>query len=83
MDGYALAERARDSAPGLQVVLMVNLTGPYIDELIDQLPFVAKPVHFGELAGVLHDLLGQPTDATSNPPSITPPRRRPSGHYEV
>jgi two-component system, NarL family, capsular synthesis sensor histidine kinase RcsC len=84
IDGYALAERARDLAPGLHVVLMVTLTGPHIDELIDQIPFVAKPVHFGELAGVLHDLLGQPADAPSDPPSITRPRRRrTSGHHEV
>ena len=39
---------------------MVNLSGPYIDELIDQIPFVVKPVHFGELIGLLYDVLGQP-----------------------
>jgi hypothetical protein len=62
----------------------VTLTGPYIDELIDQLPFVSKPVHFGELCGVLYDLLGQPADGPSDPPSMTPPRRRrTSGHHEV
>jgi CheY-like chemotaxis protein len=84
IDGYELAEGARDMAPGLQVVLMVNLTGPHIDELIDQIPFVAKPVHFGVLAGVLHDLLGPPTEAPSAPPSITRPRRRrTSGQHEV
>jgi CheY-like chemotaxis protein len=83
LDGYELAERARDVAPGIQVVLMVNLTGPRIDDLIDQTCFVAKPVHFGELAGVLYDLLGEPVDAPSHPPSMRQPRRRrTSGQHE-
>lgn len=83
LDGYELAERARDVAPGLQVVLMVNLTGLHIDELIDQMSFVAKPVHFAELAGVLYDLLGEPADAPNLPPSMRQPRgRRRSGQHE-
>jgi len=45
---------------------------------------VGKPVRFGELAGVLYDLLGQPADAVGDPPSIMRPRRRrTSGHHEV
>ena len=84
LDGYELAERALDLVPGLQVVLMVNLTGPHIDELIDQISFVAKPVRFGELAGVLHDLLGQPADAPVDPPSMARSRRRrTSGQHRV
>jgi CheY-like chemotaxis protein len=84
LDGYALADRALELAPGLLVVLMVTLTGPHIDELIDQIPFVAKPVSFGELAGVLHDLLGQPGDGPSDPPSMARPRRRrTSGRHEL
>jgi len=84
LDGYALIERALELVPGLPVVLMVTLTGPHLSELIDQIPFVAKPIRFGELAGVLYDLLGQPADVTSDPPSITRPRRRrPSGQHDV
>jgi CheY-like chemotaxis protein len=84
LDGYALADRALELAPGLLVVFMVTLTGSHIDELIDQIPFVAKPVSFGELAGVLHDLLGQPADGPSDPPPMARPRRRrTSGRHEL
>jgi CheY-like chemotaxis protein len=84
LDGYALADRALELVPGLHIVLMVTLTGPHIDELIDQIPFVAKPVRFGDLSGVLHDLLGQPAGSVSDLPSITRPRRRRiSGQHEV
>ena len=82
-DGYELADRALELAPGLQVVLMVNLTGPLIDELIDQIPFVAKPVRFGALAGVLYDLLGQPADSPRDPPRTPPRRRRTSDRHQV
>jgi two-component system, cell cycle response regulator CpdR len=82
IDGYELCERARDLVPGLQVVLMVNLSGPYIDELIDQIPFVVKPVHFGELIGLLYDFLGQPTRRSQPRPIRRAPRRRSSGQYE-
>lgn len=81
MDGYELSERARDVVPGLQVVLMVNLSGPYIDELIDQVPFVVEPIHFGELIGLLYDILGQPTRRSRLRPLLRSRRRR-YGQYE-
>jgi hypothetical protein len=79
-DGY---ERALDLAPGLQVVLMVNLTGPHIDELIDQIPFVAKPVHFGSLARVLDELLGPVPASRAQPLPRAIARGRGSGRFRI
>jgi hypothetical protein len=73
MDGGELAERARDLDPRLLIVLMVGLRDPHVDDLVagyHYLPFIAKPVDFADLAGMLHDLLGPAPGAPTEPPSM-------------
>lgn len=87
MDGGELAERARDLDPAVHVVLMVGPSDPHVDHLIagyHDLPFVAKPVHFGQLAAVLGDLLGaRPAPSSDAPWPARPRRRRTSGHHQI
>jgi CheY-like chemotaxis protein len=90
MDGGELAERARDLDPHLLVVLMASPGDPHVGDLLSgygDLPFVPKPVNFGDLAEKLERLLGIPAGPTGVPASMGPPRprtrRRTSGHHEV
>ena len=79
MDGGELAERARDLDPRIHTVLMVGPSDPHVDDLVLgylYLPFVAKPVGFADLAGVLNELLGLVSVADDDLLSITRPRRR-------
>ncbi len=86
MDGGELAERARDLDPGLRIVLMAAPDDAHVDDLLagySYLPFVPKPVHFAELAGVLYDQLGARAAAPGDPPSMTRlQRRRGSGQHQ-
>jgi FixJ family two-component response regulator len=66
MDGGELAERARDLDPTLRIVLMAGVGDPHLDELLSgyrDLPFLRKPVSFGDLYDRLQDLLGTPVRA--------------------
>ena len=90
MDGGELAERAKDLDPRLIAVLMATPGDPQVAELLSgyrDLPFVPKPVSFGDLAEKLERLLGIPTGPAGSPPSMDAPRlsrrRRTSGHHEV
>ena len=89
MDGGELAERARDLDRSLIAVLMADPTDVQLGDLLSgygDLPFVPKPVSFGDLAEKLERLLGIPATPTGPPPSMDPPRsrrRRNSGHYQV
>jgi len=90
MDGGELAERARDLDPGLLVMLMAGPQDPHVDELLTgyrELPFLSKPVAFGDLAERLEEGLGVPTRPTSYPPSMGPPAprrlRRTSGQHRT
>ena len=88
MDGGELTERARDLDPGLHVILMANHGDPHVGDLLAgyrDLPFLVKPVSFGELAERLEDVLGAPPRSPSDPRSMQEPRsrRRTSGHHEV
>jgi CheY-like chemotaxis protein len=89
MDGGELAERAKDLDPSLIAMLMADPTDRHLHDLISgygDLPFVAKPVGFADLAEKLERLLGIPATPTISPPSMDPPRsrrRRTSGHHEV
>jgi CheY-like chemotaxis protein len=89
MDGAELAERARDLDPRLHVVLLAG-TDPEVGELLAgyrDVPTLAKPVGFGDLYGLLRELLGAatPTATRPAPPGAGRPRssRRPSGRHEV
>src|SRR5947207_8212705 len=89
MDGGELAERAKDLDPSLVAMLMAAPGDPDLRDLISgygDLPFLAKPVSFADLAEKLERLLGIPATPTISPPSMDPPRsrrRRTSGHHEV
>jgi CheY-like chemotaxis protein len=90
MDGGELGERAKDLDPSLMVMLMADPRDPALDGLLSayrDLPFLPKPVGFGDLAEKLERLLGIPTGPSSPPASMgsTPlrARRRTSGHHEV
>ena len=90
MDGGELAERAKDLDPSLVAMLMADPGDPSVAELLfgyRDLPFVPKPVSFGDLAEKLERLLGIPSQPTSAPRSMGPSRprsrRRTSGHHEV
>jgi CheY-like chemotaxis protein len=90
MDGGELAERARDLDPTLRIVLMAGAGDPHVDELLSgyrDLPFLRKPVSFGDLYDTLQDLLGTPARSPGYPPSMGPPAprawRRTSGRHEV
>jgi CheY-like chemotaxis protein len=87
MDGGELAERAKDLDPSLIAVLMADPRDTQLGELLSgygDLPFVPKPVSFGDLAEKLERLLGIPSGPTA-PPSMgrLRSRRRTSGHHEV
>jgi CheY-like chemotaxis protein len=63
MDGGELAERAREIAPRLRVVLMARNTGGEQSELLNaypELPRLVKPVPFDLLRLVLRAGLGPP-----------------------
>jgi CheY-like chemotaxis protein len=83
IDGYELAERANDLNPRLETVLMATISGPHIDELIDQIPFVAKPVRYGPLAHVLHDLIGPGGAPVPRTIPRLSARRRGSDRYHI
>jgi CheY-like chemotaxis protein len=79
MDGGELAERAKDLDSSLIAVLMAIPGDPTLGDLLSghgDLPFVPKPVSFGDLAEKLERLLGIPTQPTSPPRSIASARRR-------
>jgi CheY-like chemotaxis protein len=88
MDGGELAERARDLDPRIITVLMASPHDRQAGELLAgyrDVPFVPKPVSFGDLAEKLERLLGVPARPTSPPRSMRAdrprPRRRPSGQH--
>ena len=91
MDGGELAERAKDLDPSLVAMLMADPGDPSVAELLfgyRDLPFVPKPVSFGDLAEKLERLLGIPVSQPSRAPRSMGPsrprsRRRTSGHHEV
>ena len=79
MDGGELAERAKDLDSSLIAVLMAIPDDPMLGDLLSghgDLPFVPKPVNFGDLAEKLERLLGIPAQPTSPPRSIASARRR-------
>jgi CheY-like chemotaxis protein len=85
MDGGELAERARDLDPRLRVVLMVSPGDPHIDALLSgyhDVPVLAKPVHFSELARLLTDLLGTPAAAPNGVADRPRSQRRRSGQHQ-
>jgi CheY-like chemotaxis protein len=72
MDGGELAERAQDLRQGVRVALMAGHHDPHVGDLIAgyaDLPFLLKPVTFGDLAELLERLLGTATRAVA-PPSV-------------
>jgi CheY-like chemotaxis protein len=86
MDGGELAERARDLQPSIQVVLMAAPGDPHVDLLRSgyfDVPWLTKPVAFGELAELLEDRLGPPVPPTPEPRSIRRPTRRQSGRHST
>jgi two-component system, response regulator PdtaR len=85
LDGYALAERAAELNPRLETVVMAMLRGPQLDELIDQIPFVSRPVQPGELAHVLEAVVGLPQEPAPMPriPRPIVARRRRPGRRRV
>jgi CheY-like chemotaxis protein len=87
MDGGELAERAKDLDPSLRVMLMADPRDPRVGGLLSgyrDLPFLPKPVSFGDLAEKLERLLGIPTAPASAPPSMASGRRprRHSGQHQ-
>jgi CheY-like chemotaxis protein len=86
MDGGELSERAKDLEPSLITVLMAAPADADAHELLTgyrDLPFVPKPVSFGDLAEKLERLLGIPSRPTKPPrPSKAQPRRRSSGSHQ-
>jgi CheY-like chemotaxis protein len=90
MDGAELAERSKDLDPRLQIALLAGAdqeTGELLEGYRD-LPRLTKPVGFGELYGLLREMLGPPTLAATRPvppgASVRPrSSRRPSGSHEV
>jgi hypothetical protein len=85
LDGYALGERAAELNPRLETVVMARLRGPQLDELIDQIPFVSRPVQPGELAHVLEAVVGLPQEPAPMPriPRPIVARRRRPGRRRV
>ena len=87
MDGGELAERARDLDPELRVLLMAAPGDPHVDDLLagyHDLPFLSKPVHFGELAIVLADMLGTPMSISGQLRAVRrSPRQRTSGQHRA
>ena len=83
IDGYELAERANDLNPRMETVLMATVSGPHIDELIDQIPFVAKPVRLGPLAHVLYDTIGPGGAPVPRKLPRVSARRRGSGRHHI
>ena len=89
MDGGELAERAKDLEPSLIAVLMAVPDDPGLGDLLSgygDLPFVPKPVSFGDLAEKLERLIGIPAQPTSPLRSMASARRRerrrPSGSHQ-
>jgi two-component system, cell cycle sensor histidine kinase and response regulator CckA len=89
MDGGELAERAKDLDPTLIAVLMATPGDPNVGDLLSgyrDLPFVPKPVSFGDLAEKLERWLGIPAQPTRPPRSMRPGRlrgrQRTSGQHE-
>jgi CheY-like chemotaxis protein len=79
MRGDALAERAKGLDAGLIAVLMAIPGDPLLGDLLSgsrDLPFVPKPVSFGDLAEKLERLIGIPAQPTSPPRSMASARRR-------
>lgn len=61
MDGGELAERARELQPALKIVLMSGYPQGQIADLVGgypDIPFLTKPVAFGQLYDLLARLLG-------------------------
>jgi CheY-like chemotaxis protein len=87
MDGGELAERAKDREPSVRVVLMAAPNDPHVADLIGgyfDLPFLAKPVSFADLAGLLRALLGPAPNSPPEPAIMTRLRhRRPSGQHSA
>jgi CheY-like chemotaxis protein len=88
MDGGELAKRAKDLDPRLITVLMASPDDRLAGELLSgyrDVPFVPKPVSFGDLAEKLERLLGIPARPTRPLRSMRAdrprPRRRPSGQH--
>ena len=70
MDGGELAERAQDLGQRLRVALMASHGDPHVGDLVAgyaDLPFLTKPVAFGELAELLEQLIGSPLSVAPLP----------------
>jgi CheY-like chemotaxis protein len=79
MDGGELAERAQDLGQRLRIALMASHGDPHVGDLVAgyaDLPFLRKPVSFGELAELLQRLVGPPVAAA---PLMPPVRRSGAG----
>lgn len=73
MDGGELAERAQDLGQRLRIALMASHHDPHVGDLVAgyaDLPFLRKPVGFGELADLIQRLVGPPVPAAPWPPSV-------------
>jgi CheY-like chemotaxis protein len=73
MDGGELAERAQDLGHRLWTALMASQHDPHAADLLAgyaDLPFLRKPVSFGELAELLQRLIGPPVPVVPPPPSV-------------
>jgi CheY-like chemotaxis protein len=88
MDGGELAERARDLGQRLHIALMASHADPHVGDLVAgyaDLPFLTKPVAFGDLAELLEHLVGLPVPAAPVPRGLRKSggRRRISGQHQV
>jgi hypothetical protein len=86
MDGGELAERARDLDPGLRVLLLVQPDDSGVADLhagYRDLPWLPKPVTFGDLYRKTLDLIGPPAGPPTERPGRTRTRSRRSGRHSV
>jgi CheY-like chemotaxis protein len=88
MDGGELAERAQDLGQRLRIALMASHGDPHVGDLVAgyaDLPFLTKPVAFGDLAELLEQLIGLPVPASPPARSIrkSGARRRVSGQHLI
>ena len=88
MDGGELAERAQDLGQRARIALMASHGDPHVGDLVAgyaDLPFLTKPVAFGDLAELIEKLIGPPV--TSAPAQRLPrpsgSRRRSSGQHLI
>jgi two-component system cell cycle sensor histidine kinase/response regulator CckA len=86
MDGGELAERARDLDPGLRVLLLIRPDDSRVADLhagYRDLPWLQKPVTFGDLYRKAQDLVGPPAAPAAERTLRARSRSRRSGHHSV